>query len=108
MEKNYTIEYMEFVGVYFPELHKIKVKAHNLESAICESILKLEDSYIDGLDIEDNIEEIKNEFGYKRRENECIALSFNKLLDDNLSNYRLLRGYCGKRECFNLVIEDEY
>lgn len=108
MEKNYTIEYMEFVGVYFPELHKIKVKAHNLESAICESILKLEDSDIEELDIKDNIEEIKNEFGYKGRENECIAVSFNKLLDDNLSNYRLLRGYCGKRECFNLVIEDEY
>ena len=34
MEREYTIELMEFEGVYFPKLYSITVSASNVEEAI--------------------------------------------------------------------------
>ncbi len=111
MNREYTIELMEFKGVYFPKLHRIKVKAACVEDAIWKALGEV--------DIEISPEELEyakqdiNEDDYNTmfnpRSNEYIALAYNYILDQYQdSEYRLLRGYSGKRKCFDITIKDEY
>ena len=111
MTREYTIEIMEFVGVYFPKLHRIKVEAGCVEDAIWRALGEVE--------VEISPEEVEyakqdiNEDDYNvmfnPRSNNYIAIAYNFILDQyQTSNYRLLRGYCGKRKCFDITLKDEY
>lgn len=105
------IEIMEFVGVYFPKLHRIKVKASCVEEAIYKALWEV--------DVEISPEELEyakqdiNEDDYDTmlnpRSNDYIAVAYNFILDQyQTSDYRLLKGYCGKRKCFDITIVDTY
>lgn len=111
MEREYTIELMEFVGVYFPKLHRITVSAFNVEEAIEKAfgevgvILYPEDIESAKEDID---EDSYNEM-FNPRSNDYMAIKYNYILDVyKESSYRLLRGYCGKRKCFDIVLKDKY
>jgi len=107
--RTYTIELMEFVGVYFPRLHRIKVEAACAEDAIYEAL-----NYVGtGVSLEEleyAKEDINNDdynVMFNPRSNDYIAIAYNYALDQyQHSDYRLLRGYCGKRKCFDIVIKD--
>lgn len=111
MLREYTIEIMEFVGVYFPRLSRIKVEAACVEDAIYKaledvgtgvSLEELEDAKADINDDDYNIM-------FNPRSNDYIAIAYNYVLDQyQQSGYRLLRGWCGKRKCFDIVLKDEY
>lgn len=111
MKRQYTIEIMEFVGVYFPRLSRIKVEAANVEDAIYEALNKVGA----GVSLEE-LEDAKTDMNnddynvlFNTRSNDYIAIAYNYVLDQyQQSEYRLLRGYCGKRKCFDLVLKDEY
>lgn len=111
MKRQYAIEIMEFVGVYFPRLSRIKVEAANVEDAIYEALMDVRE----GITLEE-LEEAKAEMNeddynllFNPRSNDYIAIAYNYVLDNyHQSEYRLLRGYCGKRKCFDLVLKDEY
>lgn len=111
MYREYTIEIMEFVGVYFPKIYRIKVEAASAADAIYEALndvgagVSLEELEYAKADI--------NEDGYNEmfnpRSNDYIAIAYNYALDQYQdSGYRLLRGYCGKKKCFDIVLKDEY
>ena len=111
MKRQYTIEVMEFVGVYFPRLSRIKVEAASVEDAIYEALMdvgatvsleELEDAKAEMTDDDYNIM-------FNPRSNDYKALAYNYVLDNyHQSEHRLLRGYCGKRKCFDLILKDEY
>ena len=111
MKRQYTIEVMEFVGVYFPRLSRIKVEAASVEDAIYEALMdvgatvsleELEDAKAEMNDDDYNIM-------FNPRSNDYKALAYNYVLDNyHQSEHRLLRGYCGKRKCFDLILKDEY
>ena len=109
MEREYTIELMEFVGVYFPKLHRIKIEAACVEDAIYKALGKV------GVEISpEELEYAKAEINeddynvmFNPRSNDYKAIAYNYVLDQyQSSEYRLLRGYCGKRKCFDIVLED--
>lgn len=109
--REYTIEIMEFVGVYFPRLSRIKVEAANVEDAIYEALndvgsgVSLEELEYAKADINEDDYNIM----FNPRSNDYKAIAYNYVLDQyQNSNYRLLRGYCGKRKCFDLVLKDTY
>ena len=111
MEREYTIELMEFVGLYFPTLHKIKVRACNVEEAIEKAFGDIGVALY--LETVEWAKTCINEDGYDKmfnpRSSDYKAISYNYILDYiEQSNYRLLRGYCGKRKCFDIVSKDEY
>lgn len=46
---------------------------------------------------------------FNPKSNDYKALAYNYVLDQyQNSAYRLLRGYCRKRKCFDIVFKDEY
>ncbi len=111
MLREYTIELMEFVGVYFPKLYRIKVEAPCVEDAIYEVLedvgtgVSLEELEYAKEDINDDS---YNEM-FNPRSNDYIAIAYNFALDQyQHSDYRLLRGWCGKRKCFDITLNDEY
>ena len=108
--RKYVIEIMEFNGVYYPENHKVEVEASNLEEAL-QKVIDYFDGSVEDYEIEDAIERLKDD-GYDimvgRRSNEFIALTYNDILDvGRESDYRLLRGYSGKKKSFDLVADME-
>lgn len=111
MKREYTIEIMEFVGVYFPRLSRIKVEAASVEDAIYEALMDVRE----GVTLEE-LEEAKEDINeddynimFNPRSNDYIAIAYNYVLDQyHQSDHRLLRGYCGKRKCFDIVLKDEY
>jgi len=111
MKREYTIEIMEFVGIYFPRLSRIKVEAASAEDAIFEALRDVgagvspEELEYAKQDINDDDYNVM----FSPRSNDYIAIAYNYVLDNyQSSEYRLLRGYCGKRKCFDLVLKDEY
>ena len=109
MEREYTIELMEFVGVYFPKLHRIKINAACAEDAIWKALGEV------GIEIspeeleyaKEDINEDDYNVMFNPRSNDYKAIAYNYVLDQyQSSEYRLLRGYCGKRKCFDIVLED--
>jgi len=111
MKREYTIEIMEIKGVYFPKLHRIKVKARNVDGAIYDALVNV-GIWLSPEELEYAKQDI-NEDDYNTmfnpRSNEYIALAYNYILNQYQdSEYRLLRGYCGKRKCFDITIKDEY
>jgi len=111
MYREYTIELMQFVGVYFPTLIKIKVEAACVADAIYEALQDIK-SGVSLVDLEYAKEAI-NEDDYNTmfntRSNDYIAIAYNYALDQyQQSDFRLLRGYCGKRKCFDITVKDEY
>lgn len=111
MKREYTIELMEFVGVYFPKIYRIKVEAGCVEDAIYEA-LKDVGATVSLEELEYAKEDMKDD-DYDRmfnpRSNDYKAIVYNYVLDQYQdSAYRLLRGYCGKRKCFDIVFKDEY
>lgn len=111
MLREYTIELMEFVGVYFPKIYKIKVEAASAEDAIYEALNDV-GTGVSPEELEYAKEDINNDdynVMFNPRSNDYIAIAYNYVLDQyQNSEYRLLRGYCGKRKCFDIVIKDEY
>ena len=111
MKREYTIELMQFVGVYFPKIYKIKVEADCAEDAIYEA-LKDVGSRVSPGDLEYAKQDINDDdynVMFNPRSNDYIAIAYNYVLDQyQQSDYRLLKGYCGKRKCFDIVIKDEY
>lgn len=111
MEREYTIELMEFVGVYFPKLYSITVSASNVEEAIEKAFGEV------GVTLyPENVEWAKEEINedsynemFNPKSNDYKAILYNYILDYiEQSSYRLLRGYCGKRKCFDIVLKDKY
>lgn len=109
--REYTIEIMEFVGVYFPRLSRIKVEAACVEDAIYTALndvgagVSLEEIEYAKADINEDDYNIM----FNPRSNDYKAIAYNYVLDQyHQSEYRLLRGYCGKRKCFDLVLKDTY
>lgn len=111
MRREYTIEIMEFVGVYFPRLFRVKVEAASVSDAIYEALNDV-GAGVSFEELEDAKADI-NEDGYNEmfdpRSNDYIAIAYNYALDQyQNSEHRLLKGYCGKRKCFDIVLKDEY
>ena len=108
MEREYTIELMEFEGLYFPKLHKIKVKAYNIEEAIEKTFGEIGVALYP--ETVEWAKECINEDNYDRmfnpRSNDYKAILYNYILDYKQSSYRLLKGYCGKRKCFDILLKD--
>ena len=111
MKKEYTIELMEFVGVYFPKIYRIKVEAACVEDAIFEALNDV-GTGVSPEELESAKEDINNDdydVMFNPKSNDYIAIAYNYVLDQyQNSEYRLLRGYCGKRKCFDIIIKDEY
>ena len=111
MLREYTIEVMEFVGVYFPRLSRIKVEAASAEDAIYKALLDVgaEVSLEELEDAKADINEDDYNLMFNPRSNDYIAIAYNYVLDNyQNSGHRLLRGWCGKRKCFDIVLKDEY
>jgi len=111
MRREYTIELMKFTGVYFLELLRIKVEAACAEDAIYEALRDIgAEVSLEELEYaKENINEDDYNTMFNPRSNDYIAIAYNFALDQYLnSEYRLLRGYCGKRKCFDIVLKDEY
>ncbi|MBO7731503.1 MAG: hypothetical protein J6S67_03095 [Methanobrevibacter sp.] len=111
MRREYTIEIMEFVGVYFPSLSRVKVEAACVEDAIYEALNDV-GAGVSPEELEyakENINEDDYNVMFNPRSNDYIAIAYNYVLDQyQSSGFRLLRGYCGKRKCFDITIKDEY
>lgn len=111
MKREYTIELMKFVGVYLPSIYKIKVESDCVEDAIHEVLADV-GAGVSPEELECAKEDINNdEFDimFNTRSNDYIAIAYNYVLDQyQNSDYRLLRGYCGKRKCFDITSKDEY
>ena len=111
MYREYTIELMEFVGVYFPKLYRIKVEAACVEDAICAALNDVRVG-VSPEELEwakEDINEDDYNVMFNPRSNDYITIAYNYALDQyQNSEYRLLRGYCGKRKCFDITIKDEY
>lgn len=109
--REYTIEIMEFVGVYFPRLSRIKVEAACVEDAICAALNDVREG-VSPEELEcakEDINEDDYNVMFNPRSNDYIAVAYNYVLDQyHQSDCRLLRGYCGKRKCFDLVLKDTY
>ena len=111
MLREYTIEVMEFVGVYFPKLFRIKVEAACVEDAIYTALndVKATVSLEELEDAKADINEDSYNEMFNPRSNDYIAIAYNYALDQyQQSDYRLLRGWCGKRKCFDITLKDEY
>ena len=111
MRREYTIEIMEFVGVYFPKLFRVKVEAACAEDAIYEALRDVgaEVSFEELEYAKEAINEDDYNTMFNTRSNDYIAIAYNYALDQyQQSDFRLLRGYCGKRKCFDITIKDEY
>lgn len=111
MEREYTIELMEFVGVYFPKLYSITVSASNVEEAIEKAFgevgVPLDHESVEWA--KEEIDEDSYNEMFNPRSNDYKAILYNYILDHiEQSSYRLLRGYCGKRKCFDIVLKDKY
>ena len=104
--RTYTIEFMEFAGLYFPALYEVEVEATSIRNAIEEAFDKL-DIRITDSDVEFAKEALVDDgFGemYSPKSGEFTALVYNYILDSiHGSRFRLLKGYCGKRKCFNII-----
>jgi len=111
MKREYTIELMEIVGVYFPKIYRIKVEAGCVEDAIYEALRDV-GAGVSPEELEDakaDINEDDYNVMFNPRSNDYIAIAYNYVLDQyQSSEFRLLRGYCGKKKCFDITIKDEY
>ena len=111
MRREYTIEIMEFEGVYLPRLCRVKVEAACAENAIYEALKDVgaEGSFEELEYAKEDINEDDYNTMFNPRSNDYIAIAYNYVLNQyQNSEYRLLRGYCGKRKCFDIVLKDEY
>lgn len=109
-ERTYKIHLMEFDGVYYPANHIVTVKANTLDEAIKKAISNYECD-IDDDEVEWAKERLEDD-GYDimlgTRSNEYRAVMYNNILDvGRNSHYRLLKGYCGKRKCFDIILKLE-
>ena len=97
--------------------HKIIVEVENasdLKSALRRAI-RAYDSWVEDWELEHAEYHLKHNIKYNlvgTRTNEFVALTFNNVLDKiRKSRYRLIKGYCNNRKCFDLtanVVKNAY
>ena len=104
--RTYIIETIEANGVWYPIINRVKVEAKCLEDALFE--VANNNVSFDFDDVERTKEECAENFGMSKRGNEFLALVYNQIIDARDyygTKCRILRGWIGKRKCFDITIK---